>query len=56
MPEVDQRGRPYMKMPVDSWLVDETYIKVKKEGVCLDQVVDSHGNTLKFLLSATRDT
>jgi transposase, IS6 family len=35
--------------------VDETYIKVKKVWVYLYRAVDSEGNTLEFLLSATRD-
>jgi len=35
--------------------VDETYIKVKKVWMYLYRAVDSEGNTLEFLLSATRD-
>jgi len=38
----------------DSWLVDETYVKVKKAWM-LYRAVDSQGNTLEFLLSSTRD-
>jgi IS6 family transposase len=36
--------------------VDETYVKVKGTWVYLYRAVDSAGNTLEFLLSATRDT
>lgn len=35
-------------------LVDETYLKVKGTWAYLYRAVDSHGNTLEFLLSATR--
>ena len=35
--------------------VDETYIKVRKTWMYLYRAVDSEGNTLEFLLSATRD-
>ena len=39
----------------DSWKVDETYVKSRKTWMCLYRAVDSEGNTLEFLLSATRD-
>jgi transposase, IS6 family len=39
----------------DSWRVDETSIKVKKEWVYLYRAVDSHSQTLDFFLSPTRD-
>jgi len=35
--------------------VDETYIKIKKAWMYVSRAVDSEGNTLEFLLSATRD-
>lgn len=54
-PELDRRCRPHLKPTTDSWRVDETYIKVKKEGVYLYRAVDSDGNTLDFWLSPTRD-
>ncbi|GAC1634440.1 MAG: hypothetical protein NVS4B11_36360 [Ktedonobacteraceae bacterium] len=44
-----------MKPTTDSWWVDETYIKVKKEWVSLYRAIDSQGNTLEFLFSPTRD-
>jgi transposase, IS6 family len=54
-PELEQGCRPHLKMTTDSWRVDETYIKVKKQWVYLYRAVDSQGNTLDFLLSSTRD-
>ena len=55
-PELEKRCRPYLKATTDSWRVDETYIKVKKEWVYLYRAVDSQGNTLDFFFSPTRDT
>src|SRR5438067_5786030 len=54
-PELDKRCRPHLKACNDSWKVDETYIKIKKTWMYLYRAVDSEGNTLEFLLSATRD-
>ena len=54
-PELDKRCRPHLKACNDSWRVDETYIKIKKIWMYLYRAVDSEGNTLEFLLSATRD-
>jgi IS6 family transposase len=47
-PELEKRCRPHLKACKDSWRVDETYIKVKKEWVYLYRAVDSEGNTLDF--------
>ena len=54
-PELDKRCRPHLKTTNDSYRVDETYIKIKKQWYYLYRAVDSEGNTLDFLLSATRD-
>jgi transposase-like protein len=54
-PELEKRCRPHLKATTDSWRVDETYIKVKKQWVYLYRAVDSEGNTLDFWLSSTRD-
>jgi transposase, IS6 family len=54
-PELERRCRPHLKATTDSWRVDETYIKVKKEWVYLYRAVDSRGNTLDFFFSPTRD-
>ena len=44
-----------LKATTDSLRVDETSIQVKKTWMYLYRAVDSEGNTLEFLLSATRD-
>ena len=54
--ELDRRCRPHLKSTNDSWRVDETYVKVKKQWKYLYRAVDSEGNTLDFLLTAKRDT
>jgi IS6 family transposase len=54
-PELEKRCRPHLKATTDSWRVDETYVKVKKEWVYLYRAVDSEGKTLDFWLSPTRD-
>jgi IS6 family transposase len=54
-PELSRRCRPHLRATNDSWRVDETYIKVKKEWVYLYRAVDSAGNTLDFFFSPTRD-
>ena len=54
-PELEKRARPHLKATNDSWRVDETYIKIKKTWTYLYRAIDSQGNTLEFLLSATRD-
>jgi transposase, IS6 family len=54
-PELEKRCRPHLKATTDSWRVDETYVNVKKVWMYLYRAVDSQGNTLEFLLSATRD-
>ncbi len=54
-PELEKRSRPHLQACNDSWRVDETYIKIKKTWMYLYRAVDSEGNTLEFLLSATRD-
>lgn len=54
-PELEKRCRPHLKATTDSWRVDETYVKIKGTWMYLYRAVDSHGDTLEFLLSATRD-
>jgi len=54
-PELEKRCRPHLKTGTDSWRVDETYVKVKGVWMYLYRAVDSHGNTLEFHLSTTRD-
>jgi transposase-like protein len=54
-PELDKRCRPYLRAINDSYRVDETYIKIKKEWYDLYRAVDSTGAALDFMLSATRN-
>jgi len=54
-PELEKRCRPHLKTTSDSWRVDETYVKIKGTWMYLYRAVDSQGNTLELLLSATRD-
>jgi IS6 family transposase len=54
-PELDRRCRPSLRATNDSYRVDETYIKIKKQWYYLYRAVDSTGATLDFMLSVTRD-
>jgi transposase-like protein len=54
-PELDRRCRPQLKMTNDSYRVDETYIRIKRQWVYLYRAVDSMGATLDFMLSISRD-
>jgi transposase, IS6 family len=54
-PELDKRCRPYLRATNDSYRVDETYIKIKKQWYYLYRAVDSPGASLDFMLSTTRD-
>ena len=54
-PELDKRCRPHLNSTNDSYGVDETYIKIKKQWHYLYRSVDSQGQTLDFMLSPTRD-
>jgi IS6 family transposase len=40
-PELEKRCRPHLKATNDSWLVDETYVKVKGMWMYLYRSVDS---------------
>jgi IS6 family transposase len=55
-PELGKRCRPLLKMTNDSYRVDETSIKVKKQWHYLYRAVDSQGTTIDFMLSTTQDT
>jgi transposase, IS6 family len=54
-PELDKRCRPHLTETNNSYRVDETYIKIKKQWYYLYRAVDSAGQTIDFLLSKTRD-
>jgi transposase-like protein len=49
-PALDKRCRPHLPETNDAYRVDETYIKIKKQGYSLYRVVDSAGQTIGFLL------
>jgi transposase, IS6 family len=53
--ELEKRIRPHLRLSTGSWRVDETYIRVKGRWTYLYRAVDSHGQTIDFLLSAKRD-
>ena len=49
-PELEKRCRPYLNVTTDSWQVDETYIKVKKQlGVSLSSGQFCRGTCGEFL-------
>jgi IS6 family transposase len=54
--ELDKRCRPCLRSTNNSYRVDETYIKIKKQWHYLYRAVASTGATLDFMLSATRNT
>jgi transposase-like protein len=53
-PELDRRLRQHLH-PTAQWRVDETYIRAAGQWVYLYRAVDSHGATVDFYLSGTRD-
>ena len=52
---LEKRCRPHLRPTNDSYLVDETYMKIKGKWPYLYRVVDSTGQTIDFILSARRD-
>ena len=54
-PEIDKRCRPFLRRTTDSYRIDETYVRVGGAWRYLYRGVDSTGDTLDFLLRATRD-
>ncbi|HDR4949087.1 TPA: IS6 family transposase [Bacillus cereus] len=54
-PELNERIRKHLKSTNDSWRVDETYIKIKREKMYLYRAIDSEGNTIDFYVSRKRD-
>jgi putative transposase len=43
------------RMVTDRWHVDETYIKVRGQGMYLHRAIDSAGDTVEFFFSESRD-
>jgi transposase-like protein len=54
-PELEKRCRPHLRPINDSYRVDETYVKIKRQWNYLYRAVDSTGQTIVFMLSAKRD-
>lgn len=54
-PVLERKCRAKLRPTNDSWRVDETYIKVKGQWMCLYRAVDSAGATIEFMLSPARD-
>src|ERR1700760_4630624 len=53
--ELEKRIRPYLRMSNGSWRGGENQLRGKGRLVFLYCAVDSHGQTIDFLLSAKRD-
>ena len=49
-PEIEKKVRRYLRPTNDSWIKDETYIKVKGEYKYLYRAVDSNGNTIDLVV------
>ncbi len=54
-PELERRLRRHLRPCRGPWHVDETYVRVGGEWRYLYRAVDGSGQTIDFLLSATRD-
>ena len=54
-PQLEAAFRRKKKRSGNRWRIDESYIKVKGQWKYYYRAVDKQGNTLDFLLSATRD-
>ena len=54
-PLIDKEVRKRKKPTGNSWRMDETYIKINGKWVYLYRALDSHGNTIEFLLRKYRD-
>src|SRR2546423_13691474 len=54
-PELEKRCRANLNATNDSWRVDETYIKVKKQWVYLYRAVDSTSETRSISSSTQRE-
>lgn len=54
-PEISKRVKPYLKMPCNSYKVDETYLKIKGIWHYLYRAIDKSGQTLDWMLSKQRN-
>jgi transposase, IS6 family len=55
-PEIKKRIKPHLKNICDSWMIDETYVKIKGKWHYLYRAIDKAGNTLDWMLSVHRNT
>ena len=53
--EIEKKITKHIRPTNDSWIVDETYVKVKGIWKYFYRAVDSIGSTADFMLSAKRD-
>lgn len=49
-PQLEEKVRHELKLTIDSWRVDETYIKVKGQWMYLYRTFESEGNTIDFFI------
>src|SRR5215469_13532403 len=54
-PEVHRRLRGQVKLKSSTWHMDETFVRIAGRWLYLFRAVDSHGQTVDFYLSETRD-
>ena len=54
-PEVHRRLRGEVKQKSSTWHMDETFVRIAGKWMYLFRAVDSHGQTVDFYLSETRD-
>src|SRR5579862_7047661 len=54
-PIIHQRLKGKLRYTTTTWHMDETYVRVAGRWLYLFRAVDSHGDTIDFYLSETRD-
>jgi transposase, IS6 family len=54
-PEIKKRIEPHLKSACVSWMLDETYVKIKRKWHYLYRAINKEGNTLDWMLSVHRN-
>jgi transposase, IS6 family len=54
-PEIKKRIKSHLKNICDSWMLDETYVKIRGKWHYLYRAIDKEGNTLDWMLSVNRN-
>jgi len=54
-PEFERRWKLFARSVGGSWRMDETYVRVRGEWLCLYRSVEKAGKTVEFVLSRKRD-